>query len=547
MPEREEIQAKAQNERRLGLLIMENKSGAALTSAITHLRAAADAWGAIEVPTRRAECLMDLSQVHSRLEQFRRAADAAREALRIFLSSDRFEDACDAASAAGNALLALGEHREAERCLRQAEELANDLNEHLRMAQTRLDLTRVLIARRAAYDAINVCNEAREIFDDYRKGTKSAECHEQLGAAHAAEEEWEQSRRHYERAAEIFTELGRPFEASQVLSRFADVEADRGNHDHAIDILLRCLKLQKQHNNKGLQAQTYRLLGMVEVRKGDIEAALSAYEHSLDLCSILEDDAGRARTLYQIGSAQAQNRDPKAALDALEQSLAACERAGNHRIMERVLAAISKLHRLAGEHERALEIMHRWVEVLRELGERQDQLRVIGSIAKVHQERGSNDEAESHLRRLISVCTEPGDEHERAFAEHGLAVLLIGRKEYPEAAEHFERALSLFRTQREDPAVATRLPHLLYQYGNCLLQLERAEEALDRFNEALEYDRGEEANGRARARVLVGIGNAYGQLGRENQARQFFDQAARLCEQQGDLRATRIIRRATGE
>ena len=47
------------------------------------------------------------------------------------------------------------------------------------------------------------------------------------------------------------------------------------------------------------------------------------------------------------------------------------------------------------------------------------------------------------------------------------------------------------------------------------------------------------------AKVLVDMGNAKALLGRTDEAKNAFEQAADACEKQGDVRATTIIRRAT--
>ncbi len=540
------LSATAQNEHRLGLLIMENRSGAALAAGAAHLRNAADAWGEAQKPTRRAVCLLDLARLQARLEQHRRAAEAAAEAQVIFQVAGDREQASDAASLAALSHHACGQSAEAEARMREALAISTERNDHLRMAQHQLDLARILIARGAAYDAISVANEAREVFDDYRQQVKSAECHEQLALAFAAERDWEPARRHFEQSAQILLDLGRPFEGTEVLSRYADVEAERGDGASAVAILERCLKIQRQHGHQALQAQTWRLLGMVHRRGGDQGRAHDAYQRSLEICAQLEDAAGRARTVYQIGSLLAESGDHQQAMEQLQDSLEAAEASGNMRILERILAALAKLYRQCGAHDQALQTMHRWTEVLRDLGDRQERLRVIGSIAKVHQERGAYDEAETHLRRLISVCNPQDDAAELAFAEHGLAVILVARQQEAEAVEHFVKALDLMRSLGSDATVTRRLPQVLHQYGNCLLQLERADPALECFNELLRLP-AEQVGERLRARALVGLGNAYAQIGEERRAHEFFAQAAVLCEQQGDLRATRIIRRATAE
>ena len=48
-----ELEARAQSERRLGLLILENKNGAALAAGVPHFRNAAELWAQAGWPSRR--------------------------------------------------------------------------------------------------------------------------------------------------------------------------------------------------------------------------------------------------------------------------------------------------------------------------------------------------------------------------------------------------------------------------------------------------------------------------------------------------------------
>jgi hypothetical protein len=50
---------------------------------------------------------------------------------------------------------------------------------------------------------------------------------------------------------------------------------------------------------------------------------------------------------------------------------------------------------------------------------------------------------------------------------------------------------------------------------------------------------------KARARLLVDVGNAQVALGNKVDAKELFEEAADMCEGQGDLRATTIIRKAS--
>jgi tetratricopeptide (TPR) repeat protein len=541
-----DLEAKAHNERRLGLLIMENKSGPALAGGVTHLRAAAEAWEQAGWPQRKAGCLVDLGKLNTKRQAHHEAAEAYEEAARILDAADNAEkEASDAHAGAGCALRAVGKIEESVRHLRKALKLSTKVNDLLRKAEHQMELSASLIDAGEGDAAIEAAEAALKTFTDYRKGQQRARCHEQLGQASARLDRHTEAAQHFEESAQINMELGRRFEATETLSHYADMESKRGQHQSALDILDRCLQIHEQDHNRAMIAVTTRLKGMVHAAKGDTRAARECYTDSLDLGRGLKDHEGQARALYLLGALENKGGDVTSALETLAQAQAQAEEAGNLKIKERVLAAVAKIQRKCELHEDALTTMHDWVEVLKELGERQEQLRVLGSMASVHQERGALVEAEAHLRRLISVCNQAGDEPERLYAHHGLAVLLSKRLQHREAGEHYRQALVGYRrmfgddrSERQSKLLAT----LHYQYASELLREGQADDAIQQFEAALSLP-GQDEN--QRARVLVGMGNAQRLMGDEEAASESFSQAAELCEQQGDMRATSIIRKAT--
>src|SRR5579862_6947389 len=86
-PTNEAIATQAHEERRLGLLILENKTGAALATGVPHFPAA-DLWERAGSPTRRAECLLDLGKLHTKSGNHGDAAKVLTEALRVFEGSN---------------------------------------------------------------------------------------------------------------------------------------------------------------------------------------------------------------------------------------------------------------------------------------------------------------------------------------------------------------------------------------------------------------------------------------------------------------------------
>lgn len=538
----ESMADQAREERRLGLLILENKTGAALDAGVPHFRACADLWEKAGAPTRRAEVLVDLGKLFIKAGNHADAAKVLVEALKTLELANEQRLALEAATRAGQACLMLrGGDEEAVRLLKRALQLALDLNDHVQTGICLLDLANGLVQRRAdgdAKEAIECCDKALKVFISFRKGPLRAQTHECKAAAYALLGDFAASATEYEASVTLSTELARSYDATETIARWAEMERRRGNFEQAINLHNRCLATHKQTGNKALLAQSLRRLGLVHVKREAYADAVACYQQSLDLCEVVQDHDGISRSLYLLGAAEANAQRGDFALVYLDRSLAAAKASNNFQHQEQALSAISSLHRQLGKNDKALAVMQQWVQVLAKLGERSDQLRVLGSIAELHQEMGALSEAEAHLKRLIQVCTHAEDLPQRYRALHGLGTILARRGAHPEAFKNLREALAGFNDQ---PAMRARI---LHQMGISALNLVESHTALEYLQESLAIYT-ELKDDKARARLLVDVGNAQVALGNKDDAKDLFEEAADMCEGQGDLRATTIIRKAT--
>ena len=151
---------------------------------------------------------------------------------------------------------------------------------------------------------------------------------------------------------------------------------------------------------------------------------------------------------------------------------------------------------------------------------------------------GAFADAENHLARLVQVCVHAEDRPQRFRALHGLGTVLAKRGAHEEAFKHFREALAGFSDQ---PSMRARI---LHQMGISALNLVESHSALEYLQESLAIYT-ELKDDKARARLLVDVGNAQVALGNKDDAKDLFEEAADMCENQGDLRATTIIRKAT--
>ncbi len=545
-----ELQDQAFSERRLGLLILENKDGVALSAGIPHFQAAIAIWRRLGWSNRVAEVNLDLARLQRKAGNAHEGAAIAGEAFHAFAGSGD-ERAIDAGVLAGGALLDLNRAGEALALLQRTAAIADERNDHLRLAAVRLELARAHIAVGDAAAALATGRLARDTFDSFRRRIEVARCHELFASAHTVAGDPAAAIADYEAAIAILAELGRPVDAGEVLGRLADWQRDRGDLAAAHEVLGRALALYRQTGKSPLIAQTLRRLGTVQAKRGDGAAADASYREALDLCRALGDHEGISRTLYLLGAAELRAGRTDEGLARLEQSLAAAGEAGTPLLREPVLAAIVRVHRGRGDHDRAIAAMHAWVDVLKAQGDRQDALQVLGSIAEVYQDMGAWADAEAHLARLVRVTTKAEDRDLHARALRQLAVAEARRHDWEAARSHLQEALEAMveATPETRAALLAQLGHVGLREADALARSGRPAPAalLDAVTVLEEAERIYRTAGddTALGRVLVDLGNAKALLGRDAEAKVDFERAADAAEKRGDVRATQIIRRAT--
>jgi tetratricopeptide (TPR) repeat protein len=548
-----QLQDRAFSERRLGLMILENKDGAALASAIPHLQAALDIWRQLSWPTRIAELHVDLGQLQRKAGNSAQAAKAFREAFSLFAGAND-ERAIDAAILAGATCLEVNQQVEALEILTRAASLADERNDHLRIAAVQIDLGRAQVAAGNAAAALAAAARAMQIFESFKCHGEVARGHELFAHAHTINGNPQEAVRHFAAAAQLYGELARPVEAGEVLGRLANWHRDRNDLPAAEAVLERALALYLQTGKNGLVAQTLRRLGTIHAKCGEVDKAAQRYTRSLELCRSLDDHDGISRTLYLQGAADIRSGRIDAGLALLQESIAAAHQANLPGLLEPVYAAIARVHRSRGEHDAALAAMQQWVEVLKQQGDRSDALQVLGAIAEIYQDQGAWEEAEAHLQRLVRVTTAPADRDLHARSLRQLSTAEARRGAWSEARAHLTEALEAMA----DASVETRarlvaqLGHICLRQADALLKAggpkavreppECLQFALEHLQQAerLLVEVGDES---ALAKVLVDIGNVKALLGLTEEARQAFSRAAETCEKRGDLRATMIIRR----
>ena len=533
-----DIEDRANDARRLGLMIVESRAGQALAAAIPHFREAADLFGHEQRAVRRAECLIDLGRVQVRLGHPMDGAQVFAEALALVEDEGDLTQAIIAASEGGLALLAHRDHDPALSMLRRAEALADKANDHLQLAQVRHDLALCHIARGDAALASQAAQAALTTFTSFRKALQSAACQERLAEAAALAGDAGETAKHYAAAAAHMVELARHADADSVFARWADYERDRGAFDEAIRLDRERIASHEATGNRGLQSHALLHLGLVLAKRQDHGESLATFRRALTLCGSANDRAGEAQANYHIGASLVRNGDAVEGLRRLQMAAELASEGGDQRTEEEALAAVVRQCRASKDNAAAMIYLRRWAEALRRRGDRVQEIHALGELAEVGRQTGDLAHAEQALRDLIAACGDPAHRSQLIDAHHHLGVLMVKRGDLVGGLDHLRCALTLLS---DLPAWALRA-QLLYRIGNIELRQNHAPAALTHLQQALAANPDE----KLRPRILVDLGNAQALLGQEDIALELFEQAAKVAEKQGDMRATMIIRRGAG-
>lgn len=526
---------------RLAQMLMAGKVGKAVVEAAPHLRRAADCWGRADRSQQRAEVLMELGRLNQRSQEHLQAVDAFEEAVRIFRDLNQRKEAAEAGVAAGLSQKALGRPDLAVAYLERALAIHQDGGDQIDQAMTRMSLAAVHLDQHQPAPAQDHYRQALPILMRHSKRAEVAHLHEMMAVAHQMAGDDAAAVAEFEAAVAMKQQqLGDMRGAAKTMSRLADLHRNRGRLDQALELYRRALDVHRLRNDQALIAQALGNIGTVHSLRGDHRAALDHYRQSLQLSMSAGERAAVAQTLHNLAGVHLELQQEGEALTLLTQALAVCDELGSRVLAERILAVMGELHARAGDPVQSEACQRRRIDVLVQLG---DLVGVRAALEELIADCQAREEWETLVdleRRLLSECASALSAPERADhrLRQGTAAARLG--DHRGAVDAYEMALDDAEAAGDDE----RLARVLRQLGASELQVGASADALAHYQRALAIHR-TRAEAKPTAIALVGVGNAFAQLGRKDEARLALDEAAAIRASLGDEKGTAAIRKAT--
>jgi len=249
----------------------------------------------------QANALDELGIVQRLTGDYRRAAEAQEEALRIYSHLGNRLGQANALSHLGYVRSLTDDYPQAAAELREALALYRALGDRLGQPDVLNHLGTVLRLTGDFQGAAQILEEALSLCRElgYRQGEANALIY--LGAVRRRTGDHRGAVESLEQALDIFLDLEHRLGQANALSSLGSVWQETGDYQAAAEANQEALDIYRDLGNRLGQANALGDLGIVSRQTGDLQAAAEAQEEALGIYRDLGDQMGKANALNELG------------------------------------------------------------------------------------------------------------------------------------------------------------------------------------------------------------------------------------------------------
>jgi class 3 adenylate cyclase/tetratricopeptide (TPR) repeat protein len=389
---------------------------------------------------------------------FREAASYFEQALTALahLPDDREtrEQAIDLHFNLRISLAALGERERVLEHLRAAEALANALGDERRLARVSVFIARELSAQGEYEQAVTACERAiamARTLDDYGLEVVAINF---LGLVYYFLGNYPKAVEAAKRnlvlldnpvVRERFGGIGLPFAFSR--GSLAVALAERGEFIEAIARCTEAIQIAEAAGHSFSVTVTYRGMGRLHLRRGDLHQATLALEHALEICQGVDSPPLFHAVSSTLGYAYALSGRSAEAIPLLEKAIGRPVMGSTQEGKSLRTISLCEGYLLAGREADAHAAAQRALGLARQHKERGHEaytLRLLGEIA-AREDPLDIGKAENHYRQALALAEELGMRPLIAHCHVGLGKLYGRTGNRQQAEEHLTTAMAMMR------------------------------------------------------------------------------------------------------
>ena len=302
----------------------------------------------------------------------------------------------------------------------------------------------------------------------------------------------------FQRAKEIYEDLGDRHGEGMVLSHSSLVYADLAEYDQGIAAGQAALAIRRELGDRFGQSTVLTTLGVIYGRQGQFAKALDSYEIALPIRREFGDRRGEGSILNNMAFIYGSQGQYAEALARFEDSLVIIRESGNRQGEGLTLSNMAGIYTLQGDNERALAQYREALAILREVGNPAMEASLLNNMGAAYDNLGQYDDALAAYQASLVLLRQVGSRAREGATLNNIGLMYQNQGKYREALTYYGDALKVLQNLGDRPSQVALLNNL----GFAHMELEEHAQAEVWFRqsltayEAMERDLREDDDGR---------------------------------------------------
>lgn len=307
----------------------------------------------------------------------------------------------------------------------------------------------------------------------------------------------------------------RQLEALALLNKSAESHLKKGLTDRAINFYKKGLELAREINSPDTQVDQLVRLAGAQLTAGQVNVAQELFE----LCNGLVDpNSSQKAVIYDnLGVIQRLNGDLDGSISYFRRSLAITNRIGDHKNQAVTAANLGLAYQFDGKEDEAIKVYDHALELFNKNHDHGGFANTALNLGEIFINQKNFDDANKLLTAGLDASKEVKDSHLEGKYYHSIALVHAGQNRAQQAVELINRSLDVMREVGDRHSEV----HILHDLGVMLTEQSLYEQATETLKMA--YHLARDLNDLpAIGSVAAALGNVFGQLRENSQARQYF-------------------------
>jgi len=327
----------------------------------------------------------------------------------------------------------------------------------------------------------------------------------QVGVCYLAQSDLPEAMQNYERALQIWHDLGNIREQAGILIMLGFIEDRKGEWSNSISLLTQAQSLIEGTSEPFMMGQIASGLADIFNQSGLPENALVNYQQALDYFRLTPDTGDDAVTAWAIGTTYYLLRNYPEALTHLQQALASL--GPDNPDSGLCSEYLGRVYSSMGEFPTALQYLQSALDTFSRAINPREAARVRGLMGQIYQQQGKLERARQNYQQALVTFRNLSDRINQAAIYYAMGRLELRSGNYDAAQDYLRRSIEATEnirqvsTSRDLTAAFTALVYDRYEnYIECLMLKHQAEPTLGFAVRAFETS--ELARGRSLAELL---------------------------------------------